>query len=110
MITATLNRAPISHRKIELAAALVRGMKAEDAVIQLKFQKQKSCHILSKVVRSCVANAENNANIDPDTLVIDRIEIGRDTGLRRFHARGRGRSARVTKHYSNIKVILKSNI
>ncbi len=108
MTTATLNRAPISHRKLSLAASLVRNMKASDAVVTLSFQVQKSCQILHKLLLSAIANAENNHNTDPDSLVIDTINLGPATRLKRFHARGRGRSAPVRKHYSNITITLKS--
>ena len=109
MTIATLKRAPISHRKLSLACDAVRGgMKVSQATTLLVFQVQKSCQILHKLLLSAVANAENNHNTDPDTLVIDKIEVGPATALKRFHARGRCRSAPIRKHYSNITVILKS--
>lgn len=109
MTTATLNKAPISHRKLSLACNLVRGgMKASQATTLLMFQVQKSCQILHRLLLSAIANAENNHNTDPDTLVIDKIEVGPATRLKRVHPRGRGRSAPIRKHYSNITVFLKS--
>ena len=108
MITATLNKAPISHRKLSLGAGLIRNMKASDAVLTLSFQVQKSCQILHKLLLSAIANAENNHNTDPDSLFIDIINVGPATRLKRFHPRGRGRSAPVRKHYSNVTIILKS--
>jgi large subunit ribosomal protein L22 len=109
MTTATLKRAPISHRKLSLACDLVRGgMKSSEASTILMFQVQKSCQILYKVLLSAIANAENNHNTDPDSLVIDKINVGPATRLKRFHPRGRGKSAPVRKHYSNITVTLKS--
>lgn len=108
MTTSTLKKAPISHRKISLASDMIRGLKASDALRILSFQVQKSCRILYKVVLSAVANAENNHNTDPDLLVVETVNVGPATRLKRFHARGRGRSAPVRKHYSNITVILKS--
>lgn len=109
MTIATLKRAQISHRKLSLACDLIRnGMKASDASTLLMFQVQKSCQILYKLLLSAIANAENNHDIDPDSLVVDKIEVGPATRLKRFHARGRGRSAPIRKHYSNITVVLKS--
>jgi len=109
MTTATLTRAPISHRKLSLACNLIRnGMKTSDAVLLLSFQVQKSCQILHKLLLSAIANAENNHNTDPDSLVVDTINVGPAARLKRFHARGRGRSAPVRKHYSNITITLKS--
>lgn len=110
MTTATLKMAPISHRKLELACNMVRGAKTSEAVIALQFQVQKSCRILYKLLLSAVANAENNHNTDPDSLVIDTIDVGPSKRLKRFHARGRGRSAPVRKHYSNITIRLKSQV
>ena len=108
MTIATLNKAPISHRKLSLACNLVRGSKASEAVTVLQFQVQKSCQILHNLLLSAIANAENNANTDPDSLVIDTINVGPATRLKRFHPRGRGRSSPVKKHYSNITIKLKS--
>jgi large subunit ribosomal protein L22 len=108
MTTATLSRAQISHRKLALGADLVRNMKASDAILTLSFQVQKSCQIIRKLLLSAIANAENNHNTDPDSLVIDIINVGPATRLKRFHARGRGRSAPIRKHYSNITITLKS--
>ncbi|MFT4967079.1 MAG: large subunit ribosomal protein L22 [Candidatus Deianiraeaceae bacterium] len=109
MTTATLKKAPISHRKLSLACDMVRGgIGVSQATTLLMFQVQKSCQILYRVLLSAIANAENNHNIDPDSLIIDRIEVGPATRLKRFDTRGRGRSAPIRKHYSNITVILKS--
>lgn len=108
MTTATLNMAPISHRKLELACKMVRGAKTSDALVLLQFQVQKSCRILYKLLLSAVSNAENNHNTDPDSLIVETINVGPAKRLRRFHARGRGRSAPIRKHYSNITVTLKS--
>ncbi len=110
MTTATLSRAQISHRKLSLAAGLIRNMKASDAVLTLSFQVQKSCQLIHKLLLSAIANAENNHNTDPDSLMIDIINIGPATRLKRSHARGRGRSAPIRKHYSNITITLKSKI
>jgi large subunit ribosomal protein L22 len=108
MVTSILKKAPISHRKMSIAAGLVRGMKVGEAVLQLKFANLKACHILHGVVKSAIANAENNMNIDPDTLVVDIIDVGPATRLKRFSPRARGRSNIVRKHYSNIRVVLKT--
>lgn len=106
MTIATLKRAPISHRKLSLACDLIRGLKASEASIRLQFQVQKSCQILHKLLMSAISNAENNNNIDPDSLLVSNIDVGPATRLKRFHARGRGRSAPIRKHYSNITITL----
>ena len=108
MTTATLNRAPISHRKLSLACDMIKNMKTSQAVVLLSFQVQKSCQILHKLLLSAIANAENNKNIDPDSLLVETINVGPASRLKRFHARGRGKSAPVRKHYSNITITLKS--
>jgi large subunit ribosomal protein L22 len=110
MTIATLKMAPISHRKLELACDAIRGLKTSAALVTLQFQVQKSCRIVYKLLLSAIANAENNHNTDPDSLVVDTIDVGPSKRLKRFHARGRGRSAPVRKHYSNITIRLKSQV
>jgi large subunit ribosomal protein L22 len=61
---------------------------------------------VKKVLESAIANAENNHSLDVDRLVVARAEVGRSTVMRRFHARGRGRSARVEKWFSHLKIVV----
>ena len=72
----------------------------------LKFMPQKSAKLVEKVVRSAVANAEQNPEIDVDTLVVRNILADQGPTLKRFRARARGRGTRILKRTSHITVVL----
>ena len=84
----------------------VTGMMASDALVSLKFSKLKLAPIMAKLINSAMSNAENNHNLDIDKLYIKKFEIGKAYTLKRFRVRGRGKSSRILKPYSNARVIL----
>jgi len=103
---AIVNNMRISPRKLNLVAGLIRNQPAAKAVATLAFSKRRIAHDVKKALESAVANAENNHSLDVDRLVVSRVEVGRAVVMRRFHARGRGRSARVEKWLSNLKIVV----
>lgn len=107
IVTASLNRVKISPRKISIVADMLHQMKTSDAVNQLRFNKTRAASLLLKLLFSAIANAENNNNINPDTLMVEKLDIGPATSLKRFHARARGRAGAIKRRYSNIRVYLK---
>jgi large subunit ribosomal protein L22 len=96
----------VSPRKLNLVAALIRGRTAQDAVATLTFSKRRIAQTVKKTLESAIANAENNHQLDVDQLVVSRAEVGRAVVMKRFHARGRGRSARVEKWFSHLKIVV----
>jgi len=96
----------ISPRKLNLVAGLIRNQPAAKAVATLAFSKRRIAQDVKKALESAVANAENNHQLDVDRLVVTRVEVGRAVVMRRFHARGRGRSARIEKWLSNLKIVV----
>ena len=96
----------VSPRKLNLVAALIRGRRAHDAVAVLTFSKRRIAQTVKKTLESAIANAENNHQLDVDQLVVSRAEVGRAHVMKRFHARGRGRSARVEKWFSHLKIVV----
>ena len=78
----------------------------EDAVATLTFSKRRIAQQVKKVLESAIANAENNHQLDVDRLVVSRAEVGRSVVMRRFHARGRGRSSRIEKWFSHLKIVV----
>jgi large subunit ribosomal protein L22 len=96
----------VSPRKLNLVAAMIRGKRAQDAVAQLTFSKRRIAGTVKKTLESAIANAENNHSLDVDRLVVARAEVGRAMVMKRFHARGRGRAARVEKWFSNLKIVV----
>lgn len=96
----------VSPRKLNLVAALIRGRRAQDAVATLTFSKRRIAQTVKKTLESAIANAENNHRLDVDQLVVSRAEVGRAIVMKRFHARGRGRSSRVEKWFSHLKIVV----
>jgi large subunit ribosomal protein L22 len=84
----------------------ITGLKVSEALKLLQFSKIKISTTIRALVYSAMSNAENNHNMDVDTLFIKEINVGRAFALKRFAARGRGKSSRILKTYSNITVIL----
>ena len=72
----------------------------------LTFSKRRIAKDVRKALESAIANAENNHQLDVDRLVVTRAEVGRSIVMRRFHARGRGRSSRVEKWFSHLKIVV----
>jgi large subunit ribosomal protein L22 len=87
---------------------LVRGKSVEDALAILKFAPQAASEPVAKVVASAAANAENNLNLDPSTLVISTAYVDEGTTLKRFQPRAQGRAFRIRKRTSHITIEVES--
>jgi large subunit ribosomal protein L22 len=107
---AILRNVRVSPRKLNLVAGLIRNRSAADAVATLTFSKRRIAQQVRKVLESAIANAENNHQLDVDRLVVSRAEVGRSMVMRRFHARGRGRAARVEKWFSHLKIVVAERV
>ncbi|MBL6785837.1 MAG: 50S ribosomal protein L22 [Rickettsiales bacterium] len=105
--SAKLSNIKTSVQKLNIVADLIRGMKADQAVLQLQFMKKKLALPVKKCLESALANAENNHELDIDNLVIDRVLVGKSFVMKRFRARARGRGAKILKPFSNIEIIVK---
>jgi large subunit ribosomal protein L22 len=95
-----------SARKLNLVAQSIRGLRASAALNELTFSKRRIARDVKRVLQAAIANAENNHQLDVDRLFVSEASVGRAFALKRFHARGRGRSARVEKHFANILVVV----
>ena len=102
--SATIRTSP---RKLNLVAGSIRGMKAEAAVHSLTFSKRRIAQEVKKVLQSAIANAENNHNLDVDSLVVAEASVGKSITMKRFHARGRGRSTRILKPFSRLRIVVR---
>ena len=96
----------VSPRKLNLVATMIRNLPAQKAVATLTFSKRRIAGDVKKVLQSAIANAENNHSLDVDRLIVTRAEVGRAVVMRRFQARGRGRSARVEKWFSHLRIVV----
>ena len=99
-----------SPRKINLLLKNIRGKKADVAIRDLSFARQRIAHEIKKTVQSAVANAENNNQYDIDNLFIKEAYVGKSLVLKRFRARAKGRASGIKKPYSNLTIILSEQI
>jgi len=97
----------VSPRKLNLVAEMIRGLPAAQARAALTFSKRRIAKQVRKVLDSAIANAENNHSLDVDRLVVREATVGRSVVMKRFHARGRGRAARVEKWFSHITIVVR---
>ena len=95
-----------SARKLNIVAQMIRGKSASAALASLVFCERRVAHEVKKVLQAAIANAENNHQLDVDRLIVSQATVGRALVMKRFHTRGRGRSARVEKPFSNLTVIV----
>ena len=96
-----------SAQKLNLVAALIRGRKAEDALNILSFSTKAMAVDARKVLASAIANAENNHNLDVDALVVSEASVGKSLAMKRFATRARGRSTRIVKPFSRMRVVVR---
>ena len=96
-----------SARKLNLVAGLIRGRKAEEAMNILQFSPKAMAEDVRKVLASAIANAENNHNLDVDSLVVSEASVGKSLSMKRFATRARGRSSRIVKPFSRIRVVVR---
>jgi large subunit ribosomal protein L22 len=96
-----------SAQKLNLVAGLIRGRKVEDALNILSFSKKAMALDARKVLASAIANAENNHNLDVDALVVAEASVGKSITMKRFHARGRGKSTRILKPFSRLRIVVR---
>ena len=96
-----------SPRKLNLVAQMIRGKKADKALVDLDFSSRRVAREVKKVLMSAVANAENNHNLDVDRLYIAEATVGRQMVMKRFMARARGRAAGIEKWFSNLTIVVR---
>lgn len=103
--TATMLRG--SAQKLNLVAASIRGLKVEKALNSLSFNRRRSAIEVKKVLQSAIANAENNHNLDVDSLVIAEATVGKALVMKRFRARARGRTGKILKPFSRLRIVVR---
>jgi large subunit ribosomal protein L22 len=96
-----------SARKLNLVAASIRGLKVQRALNELEFSHRRIAKDVRKALYSAISNAENNHNLDIDSLVVAEAFVGKNLVMKRFHARARGRASRVEKPFSEITIVVR---
>ncbi|KKB12882.1 50S ribosomal protein L22 [Devosia geojensis] len=104
---AVLRMIRISPQKLNLVAQLIRGKRVEKALAELEFSHKRISGQVKKVLESAIANAENNHGLDPDALVVKEAYVGNSLVMKRFHARGRGRSTRILKPFAHLTIVVR---
>jgi len=99
----------VSPQKLNLVAGLIRGKKVDRALADLEFSRKRIAQDVRKCVMSAVANAENNHQLDVDSLIVAEAYVGKNLVMKRFAARGRGRGFRILKPFSQITVVVRES-
>jgi len=99
----------MSPQKIRLVADLIRGKKVEDALNLLSFTPKASAPLISKLLKSAVANAGQKKGVDIDTLIVKSILVDEGPTMKRFRARAMGRGTSILKRSSHLKIIVEES-
>src|SRR3954453_5589840 len=98
----------VTPMKARRVIDLIRNMPANQALSVLKFAPQAASEPVAKVLASAIANAENNFNLDPATLIVSRAYVDEGPTLKRFQPRAQGRAFRINKRTSHITIEVES--
>ncbi len=104
---AVLKMYRISGQKLNLLAQQIRGLKVDRAMAELEFSRKRAAGDVLKLLKSAVANADNNHGLDIDSLVVAEAHVGKNLVMKRMHARARGRGVRVEKQFSQLTIVLR---
>ena len=96
-----------SPQKLNLVAETIRGMKVEKALASLQFNRRKAAAEVRKVLQSAIANAENNHSLNVDQLIVTEASVGKSLTMKRIRARARGRTARILKPFSRLRIVVR---
>ena len=96
-----------SPYKLNLVAGLIRNKKASDAMNILSFSNKAMAIDVRKCLASAIANAENNHNLDVDALIVKEASVGKGLVMKRFATRARGRSSRIVKPFSRLRIVVR---
>jgi large subunit ribosomal protein L22 len=100
----------LSTKRVRPLVDLVRGKKVDEALTLLQFTRTPKAKYLAKLVKSAVANAENNFQMDPADLRIVKIFVDEARIMRRYRPRSRGRASPIARHSSHITVIVSEEV
>lgn len=100
-------RIRVSPQKLNLVAAMIRGKPVAKALAELEFSRKRIAVDVRKTLESAIANAENNHDLDVDSLVVKEAFVGKALVMKRFHARGRGRAGAIEKPFSHLTIVVR---
>ncbi|MBC8049086.1 MAG: 50S ribosomal protein L22 [Hyphomicrobiales bacterium] len=97
----------ISPQKLNLVATMIRGKKVDKALAELTFSRKRIAQDVKKTLQSAIANAENNHNLDVDSLIVSEAYVGKNLVMKRFRPRARGRTGKILKPFSQLTVVVR---
>lgn len=100
----------ISPRKVRLVVDQIRGKEVDRALNILKFTPKRSAAIVSKVLRTAIANAENTQSVDVDRLYVKQVKVDEGGMWKRFMPRAQGRATRIRKRLSHITIVIDERV
>ena len=104
---ATLRYARISSRKVKIVADLIRGKKVDEALAIVKFTPKASSDIIEKLLKSAIANAENNHGMKHENLYVAEIYANQGPTLKRIRPAAKGSAVRIRKRTSHITIVVR---
>ena len=96
-----------SPQKLNLLAQQIRGLPVQKAIDEMQFSRKRAAADVRKLLKSAVANAENNHDLDIDSLGGAEAHVGKNLVMKRIRARARGRAARIMKPFSQLTIVLR---
>jgi large subunit ribosomal protein L22 len=97
----------ISPQKLNLVAQMIRGKKVSAALADLTFSRKRIARDVKKTLQSAVANAENNHQLDVDSLVVAEAHVGKSLVMKRWTPRARGRVGSIHKRFSHLTIVVR---
>ncbi len=107
---ATLKYAKISSRKVKIVADLIKGKDIDEALAIVKYTPKASSEIIEKLLKSAIANAENNHNMAHEKLYVAEIYANQGPTLKRIRPAAKGSAVRIRKRTSHITIVLKERV
>ncbi len=104
---AILRYARISSRKVKIVADLIRGKKVDEALAIIKFTPKASSEVLEKLLKSAIANAENNHGMNRGNLIVSEIYANQGPTLKRIRPAAKGSAVRIRKRTCHITIVVK---
>ena len=104
---ATLKYSRISARKVKIVADLIRGKDVDEALAIVKFTPKASSEILEKLLKSAIANAENNHDMKHENLYVAEIYANQGPTLKRIRPAAKGSAVRIRKRTSHVTIVLR---
>ena len=105
--SATLKYARISSRKVKIVADLIRGKNVDEALAIVKFTPKAASEIVEKLLKSAIANAENNHGMNRGNLIVSEIYANQGPTLKRIRPAAKGSAVRIRKRTSHITIVLR---